>query len=115
MDILLEYKSSRRQLEVPADSAICNFVERELQRTGWNGRVTFGEPETSSSAVNRSEQPVYLLQRWSERWGMFIDVSSAKEVKEGDRIIVVPKPVESPVKVLEPLYVTMYFNCFIAY
>ena len=71
---------------VAADCAICEFVERELQKTGWNGRVTFGEPEASSSAANRSassEQPsIYLLQRWSERWGMFIDVGNAKEVRK---------------------------------
>ena len=30
---------------------------------------------------------------------MFIDVGNAKEVKEGDRLTVIPKPVESPVKV----------------
>ena len=101
MEVLLEYKSSRRQLQVNDRDSICELVERELKKTGWNGNITLGFPEACSAANRSGEQlPIYLLQRWSERWGMFIDVTTTKELKEGDRLTVIRKPKESATKVI---------------
>ena len=42
--------------------------------------------QTSSSSEKK-----YLLQRWSEKWGEFVDVKEPEEVKDGDKLSAVPK------------------------
>ena len=39
MQILLEYKESRRQLEIPDPDNIYDVIEDSLIQTGWSGRM----------------------------------------------------------------------------
>ena len=64
-------------------------VERELARVmGDVSLVPLPQPdvEVSSSSVKK----LYLLQRWSKKWGAFVDVKDAEEVKDGDKLTAVP-------------------------
>ena len=35
---------------------------------------------------------VYLLQRWNEQWGKFVDVTDDTEVLDGDWLTISPQP-----------------------
>ena len=32
------------------------------------------------------------MQRWSNDWNCFVDVIAMEEIKDGDRLVVIPKP-----------------------
>lgn len=102
MEVLLVYKDSRRQLEVKKRDDVCNVVATALEKIGWHGLVTVLEPEASSvcSVQCSSTTPVYILQRWSERWNAFVDIDRIDEIKDGDKLTVISKPVGSPLKVI---------------
>ena len=40
-------------------------------------------------------QVCYLLQKWSEKWGAYIDVTTVDEICDGNRLTVIPKPTKS--------------------
>ena len=37
MEILLEYKGSHRQLEIPDPNSICDSIEDSLKKNRWSG------------------------------------------------------------------------------
>ena len=98
MEVLLEYKASRRQLAVADHDSVCDVLASVLRNAGWQGQLMFGAPETSTASAQLSSPSVYILQRWTERWNTFVDVENVMEVKDGDRLTVNLKPVGSPVK-----------------
>jgi len=59
MEILLEYKESRRQLEVPDPDNIYDTIENSLKKTGWSGVLTL---HTDSESDLAELTNVYFLQ-----------------------------------------------------
>ena len=98
----LSLATTRQQLEVKGCDSVCNVVATALRKIGWHGVVTVLEPDASSvcAVQSSSTAPVYILQRWSERWKAFIDVESINEIKDGDKVSIISKPVGSPLKVI---------------
>jgi len=62
MEILLEYKESRCQLEVPDPDNIYDTIEGSLKKTGWSGVLAL---HTDSESDLAELTNVYFLQRWS--------------------------------------------------
>ena len=86
--VLFEYAGSRRPLLVPRNGALCNAIERELEKFGCV------EPCVQVSAVLHAPSGgrSFLLQRWSTTWNAFVDVESIDDVESQDRLTVVPAP-----------------------
>ena len=42
---------------------------------------------------------VYFLQRWFHKWDAYIDVTDLEEIQSEDRLTIIVKPSQSPVKV----------------
>ena len=95
MEILLEYKRSRRQLEIRDPDNVCDAIEDSLKKSGWSGFLTL---QTDSESNLAELTNVYFLQRWSHKWGTFIDVADVNEIQSGDRLTIIAKPTQSPVK-----------------
>ena len=96
VELLFEYKGSREELILPV-STLCDRVEQELEGLGVFGgtvTVTPGSAQTEDDNVR-----TFFLQRWSSKWGTFVNVESIYEIGGGDGLTVVRKPVSSPVKV----------------
>ena len=97
MEILLEYKGSRRQLQITDPDDLFEIIEESLKKTGWSGFLAL---QTDSESDLAELTDVYFLQRWSHKWSTFVDVADAEEIQSGDRLTVVAKPSKSPTKVL---------------
>ena len=120
VQVLFEYKESRRQLTV-SPAAICEVVAEELGKFGYAAPVVkLSGPESESISQSRSE---YLLQRWSQRWDAFVDVERVEDIKSRDRITVIPKPSYSQVgnlmdsfsSLLNIIFVCVYkFTCVVS-
>ena len=59
-------------------------------RERWRYRQAF------QCGILQKQHVVYLLQKWSTSWGAYIDVESVDDIKDKDRLTVVPMPVGSP-------------------
>lgn len=96
MEVLFEYRGSRRQLSVSDRTSITGVVGSELQRLGKpRARVfTANEdlPSGRRASGERVKPEVYLLQKWSAQWDCYVDVSHCNEVCDGDRLAVIAKP-----------------------
>ena len=97
MEILLEYKESCWQLDVQDPSNIFDAIEDSLKKAGWSGVLSLQAHTDTNSDL--AESNVYFLQRWSHKWGTFIDVTDVKEIQSGNRLTIIAKPAQSPVKV----------------
>ena len=83
MEVLLEYKDSRSLLKSDCTEAILDLILTELKKYDSEARIVFGEDSGGGC--------LYLLQRWSEKWG-YVNTSSADDIADGDRVTVVKKP-----------------------
>ena len=96
VEVLFEYKGSRRELLLPV-STLCDCIEHELQGLGASGATVSLSACPSQNDDDNSRS--FFLQRWSDKWGAFVNVESLKEIHGDDRLTVVRKPVSSPIKV----------------
>ena len=80
MEILLEYKGSRRHLEIPDPYSICDAIEDSLKKSRWSGFLAL-QTDNESDLVELTN--VYFLQRWSHKWGTFIDIADVNEIQVG--------------------------------
>ena len=88
VEVLFEFKESRKPLSIPRD-ALLQRVERELALCV--GDACLLPPGMNLSDVaSSSKKSFFLLQRWSQKWNAFIDVASVEDVKDADKITVVP-------------------------
>ena len=85
MEVLLEIESSRKRLVGVTEETLVSAVEQELSVLGDVALLPFKHSTTSSD----QSKDYYILQRWSDRWGGFVDVKEASEVMDGDRLTVV--------------------------
>ncbi len=98
MEILFEYRGSRRQLEVAEKESITRVVTDELRRVGKSRAQVFTASEDLPSMGGGGQKPdIYLLQRWSSQWDCYVDVSHCNEVTDGDKLAVIAKPKPSSV------------------
>ena len=91
VQVLFEYQGSKHQLTL-TPSLVCETITRELAKFGKDGVIV----KLSNAASSSSSPAVYLLQKWSSSWGAYIDVESVGDIKDKDRLTVVPMPVGSP-------------------
>lgn len=99
MEVLFEYRGSRRQLTASSGENLVECITTELHRIG-RARAQVYTANVDLSTVDRSRE-VYLLQKWSPQWGCYLDVNQASEITDGDRLAVVIKP-KPPSKVNKP-------------
>lgn len=100
MEVLFELGGSRRRLKLnPLSSkTILELALTELRIFDENAFIVCGNLDPPSDDKPRVG---YLLQKWSDKWGAYVDVTSEDEVHDGDKLTVVPKPDKSiPVSIL---------------
>ena len=68
----------------PDDNNIAFVTEEEIGKLGKDGIIAF-----SSSATEYSSKKVYIFQRWLEKWSVFVDVTDAKQIVDGNRLTIV--------------------------
>ena len=90
MEVLFEYRGSRRQLTASNGENLIECITTELHRIG-RARALVYTANVDLSTVDRGRE-VYLLQRWSPQWDCYLDVNQASEISDGDRLAVVIKP-----------------------
>ena len=90
MEVLFEYRGSRRQLTASSGENLVECITTELHRIG-RSRAQVYTANVDLSAVDRSRE-VYLLQKWSPQWECYLDINQASEINDGDRLAVVIKP-----------------------
>lgn len=81
-EILFEYMGSRIVIEYDSVVSLCKNIEGELRKFGVLGSVSLSSSESQS----------LIVQRYSEKWCTFIDVSRISQIIKGDKVTVVPKP-----------------------
>ncbi len=94
MDVLFEYRGSRRELAVASPSNLTDIVSEELRNLGRTGAVVLTSEDTLPTTTGRRQNApeVYLLQRWSTLWNCYVDVRHSDEVADGDRLAVLARP-----------------------
>ena len=98
MEVLFEYRGSRRPLTIASGDSVTQCVSNELHLVGRSGaRVVTADTDLSTE---REGGRVYLLQKWSPQWGCYVDVSNILDIRDGDRLAVIAKP-KPPSKVRE--------------
>lgn len=90
MEVLFEYRGSRRQITASSGENLVECVTTELHRIG-RSRAQVYTANVDLSTVDRSRE-IYLLQKWSPQWECYLDVNQASEINDGDRLAVVIKP-----------------------
>lgn len=93
MEVLFEYEGSRRPLTTSADKLLA-AVAGELRSLHVNSR----RPIVRVLGDEEDVQSYYLLQRWSSKWGVFVDVNDVSEIESGDKLTVLPRTRRSPVR-----------------
>ena len=94
MEVLFEYKGSKRTIKYTAATELRDRICGELDSLGVaNSSVGFAH---ETGTLRRA----FILQRFSSKWNTFIDVDKAEEVSNGDRLTVVPTPIAATQKVI---------------
>ena len=83
IEVLLEIGESRKELAVERDHLVY-AVEQELGRLGKDGVLAYFSCDPGSRL---STKEVYILQRWDDKWGTYVDVSDTDQLKTGDRLV----------------------------
>lgn len=95
IEVLFEYRGSRRQLNVSDKESLTGVLSNELRRVGKPMAQVFTANDdlpSGRSRGGRSLPDVYLLQKWSKQWDCYVDVAHCNEVCDGDRLAVIAKP-----------------------
>ena len=90
MEVLFEYRGSRRQITASSGENLVECITTELHRIG-RAHAQVYTANVDLSTVERSRE-IYLLQKWSPQWECYLDVNQASEINDGDRLAVVIKP-----------------------
>lgn len=94
MEVLFEYRGSRRQLTASNGEKLIECITTELRRIG-RSRAQVYTANVDLGTVD-SNREVYLLQKWSPQWECYLDVNQASDVSDGDKLAVVMKPKPPP-------------------
>ena len=86
MEVLLEIEQSRIPLTVDKDNIIY-IIEEELEKIGMDGILShFLCPRGIKRHGNKN---VFILQRFSDKFKLFVDVTDVDEISDGDRLTIV--------------------------
>lgn len=88
MEILFEFRGSRRHITVAGSGAVTEIVAQELQKLGRRNAQVFA----ADADLSEARGPVYLLQVWCPQWETYVDVRDVRDVEDGDRLAVAPLP-----------------------
>ena len=101
MEVLFEYRGSKREVSVGNPECLTGVISDELRRIGKSRALVLTSHDTLPQPVGRGRAPpeIYLLQKWSGLWNCFVDVRHFNEVSNGDRLAVIARP-KPPSKVL---------------
>ena len=66
----------------PSHKNVVTSVEKETGRLGKDGVLA------SLSPVKEQSSEVYILQRWSEKWNTYIDVTDVAQIANGNRLTI---------------------------
>uniref|UniRef100_A0A1X7TQJ8 Uncharacterized protein n=1 Tax=Amphimedon queenslandica TaxID=400682 RepID=A0A1X7TQJ8_AMPQE len=78
MEVLLEYGSSKRELKLSKDEDVFQALEEAFQQFEPGLSIGFSQ--------QRDVKPSHFLQRYSEKWRDYTDVSNKREISNGDKI-----------------------------
>lgn len=92
MDVLFEYRGSKTELTVGERDSLKEVVSAELRRIGKARAQVLTTRDTLPPPGGRAGPEVYILQKWSDVWGCFVDVRNHNEVSNGDRLAVIARP-----------------------
>ena len=84
MEVLLECVGSRREVAIKDGESFAEKIEGELGKALGRAVAVRGS-ETSRS---KDSADIYVLQRWSTKWGAFVDIEPS-QVVDGDKITAV--------------------------
>ena len=66
-----------------------------------NALKLLNDPEVAGNATScpmfdtfRQHQQFCLLQKWSHKWGAYVDVTTVGEIVHEDKLTVIPKPIK---------------------
>ena len=90
MEVLFEYRGSRRTLTASSGENALECVTTELHRIG-RSRAQVYTANVDLNTTDRNQE-VYLLQKWSPQWNCYLDVREAGDISDGDKLAVVMKP-----------------------
>ena len=76
MEVLLVYEDCRREVTLAENSVKC--IEAEFKKINPN--------------IHLEGEGTHVLQRFSQKWNAYIDVSEGSQVAKGDKLTVVKKP-----------------------
>lgn len=93
MEILFEYKGSKRTIKCIAATELRDRICGELNALG----VT--DSSVGFAYESGTSRRAFILQRFSSKWNTFVDVHNAEDVANGDRLTVTPSPVAATQKV----------------
>ena len=86
-EVLFELGGSRKPLSLQRKN-VTGVLEREIASSvGDACLVPFSR--LPCDIPSTSKKVLYLLQRWSVKWQAFVDVKSADEIEDGDRLTAV--------------------------
>lgn len=91
MEVLFEYRGSRRALTVADSENVAGVVGNELRRVG-KPRASVFTANDELPSRQRVQPDIYLLQKWSTQWDCYVDVVHCNEICDGDRLAVIAKP-----------------------
>ena len=86
IELLLEVGASRRIIKATRDNLVL-VLERELGNVGLDGILAL-LPSTSEN----TPKTIFVLQRWTDCWYTFVDVTDKSQLKDGDKLTLVCKP-----------------------
>ena len=93
MEVLFEYRGSRRQLGVSDKENITQVVSGELHRLGRpRAQVYTANDDLPGVGEQSRRSEIYLLQKWSDQWDCYVDVAHYNEVSDGNRLAVIARP-----------------------
>ena len=85
MEVLLEINGSRKVLCVSRNEIVYT-LENEIGLLGIDGVLAYFSCIRGQSA---GAKKVYILQKWSDKWNSFIDVTDTDQIVDGDRLTVI--------------------------
>ena len=81
MEVLVEIGDSRKAIAPFSSEAILDLLRKEDA----NGYLVLDDVEKDEDGS------AYILQRWSDKWQTYVDVSHLGEIENGDKLKVLAK------------------------
>ena len=92
MELLFEYEGSRRRPNPTSSEAVVECVLEEIRKFDDKAFILLGSGAEKGDSTEQLACLEYLLQKWSRKWGAYVDVTQLEEVEDGDKLTAIPKP-----------------------